>query len=323
MIFIDANIYLRFFDSNQKLFKKLLDYLLEVKENIFLTKQIVDEVNRNKLTVFKNSIYSYKSKMKYEIVILPEHIASNSNKNNIVDWNQKRYKLKSSNNDLINELEEILIESLDKISNSDDNVSKKLKPLFYNAIRETEKELLEARKRKERGNPPGKNNDSLGDQITWEQFLCQISNQKEIWIISNDHDYFVSYNKQFFLNPFLYAELHDKNPSIKINCFNTLSDGLGSFFKVKQHKGFLSKKQVEEIKKEERFYQRTNISSSNIAAVGYDAENQILEIEFNHGGVYQYFEVPKEEYDSLMSASSHGSYFYHNIRGVYQYSKIR
>lgn len=68
---------------------------------------------------------------------------------------------------------------------------------------------------------------------------------------------------------------------------------------------------------------RKSVSSSNIAAVGYDEENEVLEIEFNHGGVYQYFEVPQEDYDSLMSASSHGSYFYHKIRDVYQYSKIR
>jgi hypothetical protein len=34
---------------------------------------------------------------------------------------------------------------------------------------------------------------------------------------------------------------------------------------------------------------RTPVESSNIASVGYDKENQILEIEFHHGAVYQYF----------------------------------
>lgn len=68
--------------------------------------------------------------------------------------------------------------------------------------------------------------------------------------------------------------------------------------------------------------QRENVSSSNLASVGYDEENQILEIEFNHGGIYQYFDVPVEEHEGLMSASSHGSYFYHNIRNDYEYSKL-
>jgi hypothetical protein len=68
--------------------------------------------------------------------------------------------------------------------------------------------------------------------------------------------------------------------------------------------------------------QRKSVSSSNLAAIGYDEKEQILEIEFNHGGVYQYFDVPKEEHEALMSASSHGSYFYHNIRDCYEYDKL-
>lgn len=67
---------------------------------------------------------------------------------------------------------------------------------------------------------------------------------------------------------------------------------------------------------------RESVSSSNLASVGYDAENQILEIEFYHGGVYQYFDVPKEEYKALMEADSHGKYFAANIKGHYRDSKI-
>jgi len=67
---------------------------------------------------------------------------------------------------------------------------------------------------------------------------------------------------------------------------------------------------------------RENVDSSNLASVGYDEESQILEIEFNHGGVYQYYDVPKEEYQSLMNADSLGSYFYHNIRNDYEYAKL-
>ncbi len=67
---------------------------------------------------------------------------------------------------------------------------------------------------------------------------------------------------------------------------------------------------------------RKKVDSSNLASVGYDEEKQTLEIEFNHGGVYQYFDVPKEEYEALMNADSLGSYFYHNIRDVYEYEKL-
>jgi len=68
---------------------------------------------------------------------------------------------------------------------------------------------------------------------------------------------------------------------------------------------------------------RTKVESSNLASIGYDEENEILEIEFNHGGIYQYFDVPKEEYEALMNADSHGKYFVANIREDYEYEKIK
>lgn len=68
---------------------------------------------------------------------------------------------------------------------------------------------------------------------------------------------------------------------------------------------------------------REPVESSNLASIGYDAAKQILEIEFNHGGIYQYFDVPEEEYEELMSANSNGSYFVHNIKDVYEYDRIK
>jgi len=68
--------------------------------------------------------------------------------------------------------------------------------------------------------------------------------------------------------------------------------------------------------------ERQNVSSSNLASIGYDAQNEILEVEFKHGGVYQYFDVPENIYDELMNASSHGVYFSANIRNDYEYSKL-
>jgi hypothetical protein len=67
---------------------------------------------------------------------------------------------------------------------------------------------------------------------------------------------------------------------------------------------------------------RTYVHSSNMASVGYDAEKQILEIEFHDGTTYQYFDVPKEIYEGLMSAGSIGSYFMHNIKNEFKYQKI-
>lgn len=68
--------------------------------------------------------------------------------------------------------------------------------------------------------------------------------------------------------------------------------------------------------------ERQSVESSNLASIGYDAENEILEVEFNHGGIYQYFDVPENVYEELMSAASHGVYFSANIRNDYEYEKM-
>lgn len=67
---------------------------------------------------------------------------------------------------------------------------------------------------------------------------------------------------------------------------------------------------------------RTEVESSMIRSVGYDLDARILEIEFNSGQVYQYFDVPLEEYEGLMKAESHGRYFLANIRDVYSYGRV-
>lgn len=68
---------------------------------------------------------------------------------------------------------------------------------------------------------------------------------------------------------------------------------------------------------------RISVRSSNIHSVGYDTEAATLEIEFNSGSIYQYLNVPKSEYESLMSSSSKGRYLNRNIKGCYQDIRIR
>lgn len=67
---------------------------------------------------------------------------------------------------------------------------------------------------------------------------------------------------------------------------------------------------------------RTPVVSSDLYSVGYDPSSQTLEIEFNSGGVYQYYNVPQTIYEQLMMASSHNRFFRAYIRNVYEYSKI-
>ena len=68
--------------------------------------------------------------------------------------------------------------------------------------------------------------------------------------------------------------------------------------------------------------ERIPVTSTDIRAIGYDADSQTLEIEFNSGGVYRYSGVPSGEHDGIMAAASHGKYFHANIKNRYPFEKL-
>lgn len=63
-----------------------------------------------------------------------------------------------------------------------------------------------------------------------------------------------------------------------------------------------------------------SVCSSNISSIGYTGDS--LYIQFHKGGTYVYFNVPEAVYRGLLDASSHGRYFYDNIKGSYLYRKV-
>lgn len=64
------------------------------------------------------------------------------------------------------------------------------------------------------------------------------------------------------------------------------------------------------------------VVSSNLAQVGYDEAERVLLVEFNSGVTWEYYDVPQSVYDELITAPSKGSYFYWNVRKVYNGSKV-
>jgi hypothetical protein len=68
--------------------------------------------------------------------------------------------------------------------------------------------------------------------------------------------------------------------------------------------------------------ERTPVSSSNIQAIGYNADSQTLELEFKNGQTYQYTGVPQAEYDAMMAADSKGTFLNTNIKGRYPFTKL-
>ncbi|MBB3678326.1 KTSC domain-containing protein [Modestobacter versicolor] len=67
---------------------------------------------------------------------------------------------------------------------------------------------------------------------------------------------------------------------------------------------------------------RTQVQSSNIATVGYDEEQRVMEIVFRDGRVYHFLEVPPERVLSLLRAESKGRFFNAEIKPAYEYRAV-
>lgn len=68
---------------------------------------------------------------------------------------------------------------------------------------------------------------------------------------------------------------------------------------------------------------RLQVVSSNVRSVGYDIASHTLEVEYDGGGIYQYFGVPEVEFNRLMSATSKGRYLNDQIKCRYEFRQVQ
>lgn len=61
------------------------------------------------------------------------------------------------------------------------------------------------------------------------------------------------------------------------------------------------------------------VSSSNIIGIGY--KNNTLAVQFRNG-LYYYRDVSEDVFNNFLQSSSKGNFFFQNIRGKYEYTKI-
>lgn len=251
-IFIDTNIYLRFFDGNSNEYKKLLKSLEELGDEILITKQIVDEVSRNKGEVFLNSFNGYLNQLNISKINLPEHLA-NSSDDNLKNWNKETRELTSKIQEQKSKLKDITTSLLENIIKSKDSVSTTLQKIFHNALIQTDQEYQDAKFRKSTGNPPGKKSDPIGDELSWEQLLNKVDQISDIFIVSNDGDFMLEFNKNCYLSPVLFKEIKERNQDINIHCFKKLSQALPAFNEKLEEKlkTLPNKEELEKISREE------------------------------------------------------------------------
>jgi len=282
MIFIDANTYLRFFDSVSGEMQKLLKSIDSIKENIFVTQQIVDEVNRNKLGATTKTLAMIDKTLQINHAAGPLHFDPEDDET-AKEWNDKWEDLTQQKIEMKKEFRTQSLKLLKTIQASEDKVSIALSNIFDNAAQASDEETAKARHRKEIGNPPGKSKDPMGDQISWEQLLSHYDGVEDVWIITGDKDFYSKFGGELLLKPFLLNELQEITKEGKPNIwlFDKLSPAVTAMKNegIVEEKDMPDKEEMEEIELEEDKI----ISSPNSLQAMNSLAEQIAKMQISMG----------------------------------------
>lgn len=67
---------------------------------------------------------------------------------------------------------------------------------------------------------------------------------------------------------------------------------------------------------------RRLVTSSSLAAIAYSMADAVLEVEFKHGAIYNYLDVPADVFDAFLAAESKGTFFNQSVKDHYSFRRI-
>lgn len=201
IVFVDANVYILAFKTSDPSYTKLVKVLSEHPDVIFVTQQVADEVERNKLGRATEFVKAQIEKMTLPKIALPGLSA---------ELGETQRQLVAQTDDLRKSAEAEAVTYFELLAMSEDETSNLLKPLFARAEAASPSAYQRARERRERGNPPGKKTDTLGDQLSWEQVLEQLGPGDHLHVLTKDSDYAVELGGKPHLVPMLYREARER-----------------------------------------------------------------------------------------------------------------
>jgi len=222
-IFLDTNIYLDFYRLRSV--AKLLLSLQSVKDKIFLPEQVRNEVIRNRLKAALERIGEDDKKLSIEIVPFPDLLTQIALTSDHPSLEEEWTIFGNRSKELKKEYKSVLAKTARHIAEGVDPISQGLQEVFLNVRAHNDEQLKKARLRKELGHPPGKPNDPLGDQLAWEQLISTVEDTEDIWIVSRDSDYLITFHDEVILNPYLYEEFTRQRAG-RVFTFNNLASAL-------------------------------------------------------------------------------------------------
>lgn len=64
------------------------------------------------------------------------------------------------------------------------------------------------------------------------------------------------------------------------------------------------------------------VISSNIAAIGYDAKNSIMRVQFTNGAIYDAAGAKQSDFDDFKSSKSKGIYFNKVLKQAFAWTRL-
>jgi len=224
--FIDTNVYLDFYRSNNEARLSLLNKIQQVSDRIISTYQVQMEFLKNRQEILIETINTLNiTTPPTPAVISDGHILASSDK--IKEHLDKRKK------SLLARVENML-----KQPNTHDKVYQALHSVFSSPHEHVLKRDMPIRKSIKRrawkrfilGYPPRKKTDtSIGDAFNWEWIIeCAQKLTGRIYILSKDGDYGCTFNKNFHLNDQLKSEFRERVGGKSIVYTRRVSDVLSA-----------------------------------------------------------------------------------------------
>lgn len=215
-LFIDTNIWLSLFhlsDNDIEQFPKLEEALSD-NINLLLPEQVVDEYYRNRDAKIADAL----NKFKLERFQTP----------NVFKQHKDYDELSRLFSIFSNKHEEIKNSVIQDIREQNTKIDAVISEFFKTVAKVSDDLIMKAKNRVIKGNPPGTKN-SYGDAINWEFLLEKVPENEDLFIITDNEDYYSKLTKRVEPNLFLKKEWKTKKKS-DVFVYRSLASFLNKYF---------------------------------------------------------------------------------------------
>jgi len=183
-LYIDANIFLDFFhltSTDIEELRKLIALIEEDKITLYLPEQTCEEISRNREAKISDALEKFKKDTSAFRVNFPAFTKSYD------EYEEIRSLLKEANK----KHSALYGKALETIEKNELDADQLISDLITAAkFSKTSPAIFgKAIERFRKGNPPGKDKNTVGDEINWETIKDAIPEKNDLYLVSKDRDY--------------------------------------------------------------------------------------------------------------------------------------